>query len=430
MVTAPRDPVKWILALLVSTFALQRLSLPGLSIPVTVPIAIIWMGLALYCQVVALDVRRLVLWLTAAAASALIMVPQLLFVQAPFVSPNSWALWMVVWLPLVVHLRDRSRDQWERCLRAIAVFGLVLSGLSILFVLVQLIGFGYRDLLGEVVPANLLVQGYNSSYPIAYGSPLYKSNAWLALEPSFLSFMLGVCIVCGLLARVHPGKMLVLVAGLLATTAGSGIAVVAVAVVAMLATGRWSLLRSYALPVTVLGIVAALTPFGQSILVRTGEAGDEQSSTALRAIEPYKYLWPEWINDPAAVMLGRGAGSSRWVVDNLGISGLLTPNVARLLFDYGLFAGSLLLALMVVTYLRAPEPVLAFALAFSMFTVQAASQPLVVFSVAVAALWSPRLLERGPRTSAAARRRAVLAAQAAVRTPVGSGVVVGRGTMR
>jgi hypothetical protein len=402
MVTVTRDPVRWVLVLFAATFALQRLSLPGISIPITVPFAVVWMGLALYYQVVAVNVRRLILWLLAGAVGALMVIPQLLFVNAPYVSVNSWVLWMVVWLPLVVHLRDRSRAQYDRCLRAITQFGLGLSALSILFVLVQLLGFGYRDFLGEYVPAQFLVQGYNSSYPIAYESPFYKSNAWLALEPSFLSFMLGVCIVSAILVKAHPVKLLVLVAGLLATTAGSGFAVVGVAVVAMVASRRWSLLKPYALPVVVLVGAAAVTPFGQSIIARTGEAGDDRSSTALRAIEPYKYLWPEWVNDPAAIFLGRGAGSSRWVVDNLGILGLTTPNVPKLIFDYGLFAGSLLLVLMLATYLRTPEPILALALGFSMFTVQAASQPLVMCSVAVAALWAPRALgrDRPPATGA------------------------------
>ena len=404
MVTVTRDPVRWVLVLFAATFALQRLSLPGISIPITVPFAVAWMGLAMYYQVVAVNVRRLILWLVAGAIGALMVIPQLLFVNAPYVSVNSWVLWMVVWLPLVVHLRDRSRAQYHRCLRAIVQFGLALSALSILFVVVQLLGFGYRDFLGEIVPQQFLVQGYNSSYPIAYESPFYKSNGWLALEPSFLSFMLGVCIVAGILVKAHPVKLLVLVAGLLATTAGSGFAVVGVAVVAVVVTGRWSLLKPYALPVVVLVGVAALTPFGQSILARTSEAGDDRSSTALRAIEPYRYLWPQWVNDPAAIFLGRGAGSSRWVVDNLGIPGLTTPNVPKLIFDYGLFAGSLLLVLMLATYLRTPEPILAVALGFSMFTVQAASQPLVLCSVAVAALWAPRALVRGRPAPAVASR--------------------------
>jgi hypothetical protein len=59
------------------------------------------------------------------------------------------------------------------------------------------------------------------------------------------------------------------------------------------------------------------------------------------------------------------------------------------LFDYGLIGGSGLIAVMVVTYLRSPEPVFAFSIAVSMFVLQSASQPLVIIAVMMFAFWSP-----------------------------------------
>ena len=55
--------------LFVLTVLLQRISLPSISIPVTVPIALIWVGLAWLRGVVTLDPRRLVVWLAAAGIS-------------------------------------------------------------------------------------------------------------------------------------------------------------------------------------------------------------------------------------------------------------------------------------------------------------------------------------------------------------------------
>ena len=84
----------------------------------------------------------------------------------PLVSFNSWALWIVIWLPLVVRLRDRSRLAYLRTLRAIAHVGLALAVLSVAFIASQLLGVRYYDWLGEVVPSNLLVDDFVISYPI------------------------------------------------------------------------------------------------------------------------------------------------------------------------------------------------------------------------------------------------------------------------
>src|SRR3712207_7342270 len=49
------DPAAWIAVLFALTFGLQRISLPGISIPVTVPIACLWVGLALLRGMVTID---------------------------------------------------------------------------------------------------------------------------------------------------------------------------------------------------------------------------------------------------------------------------------------------------------------------------------------------------------------------------------------
>jgi hypothetical protein len=391
------DPVVWVVGLFAANFLLQRLSIPNLSIPVITPLIVIWMALALWAGVVELNARRLVLWLLAAAVSAGLVILQVLFVSNPFVSINSWAFWIVIWLPLVVQLRDRSRDSYRRALSGIGHLGVAIGALSLLFMGSQLVGIRYHDWLADIVPPSLLVEGYVISYPIVWGSELYKSNAWIALEPSFLSFMLGICVVAAVIARLHWAKVMVIFLGMLTTTAGSGLAVVGAFVVLAVLTGQRARLRSYALPGILLGAVFASTLLGQSILDRVTEAGSSRSSTSLRAIEPYLYLWPEWISDPLAPLLGRGPGSSAWEVTSLGIDGLLVPSPAKMLFDYGVVGGTLLIMVMVSAFVRAPEPLFAAALAISIFTIQAASPPLVVAVMVAVSLWSPTVRQRAAR---------------------------------
>jgi hypothetical protein len=386
---ATPDPAIWVVVLFGLTFLLQRISLPGISIPITVPIAGLWVGLAYLRGLVTIDPRRFLIWCLAAGVSGAMVLPQLILVARPYVSFNSWALWMVIWLPLVVRLRDRSRLQYLRTLRALAHAGLGLAALSVAFLVTQMLGVRYYDWLGDVVPDNLLVQDYAITDPITYGSEFYKSNGWIALEPSFLSFMIGVCLVSALVTRMSVVKVLVLVAGLLSTVAGSGMAVVAVYLVCLLIVGRIGSLRRYALPVLLLIGSFTTTIFGQVVSGRVLEFGDSRSSTSLRAIEPYIQLWPYWVSDPVSLVVGQGAGSSAEIVNGLAITGLLVPNTAKVLFDYGLVGGIGLIVLMLVTYVRSPEPLFALSMAASMLVLQTASQPLVVCSIMLFAFWSP-----------------------------------------
>ena len=383
------DPATWVTVLFVLTFLFQRISVPGISIPVTVAIAGLWVVLAFIRGLVTIDPRRFLIWCLAAAVSGAMVLPQLVLVASPYVSFNSWALWMVIWLPLVVRLGDRSRIQYLRTLRAVAHTGLGLAVLSIAFIVSQLLGVRQHDWLADVVPHNLLVHDYVITYPITYGSEIYKSNGWVALEPSFMSFMIAVALVAALVTRLSVVKVLVLLAGLLSTVAGSGMAVVAVYVVCLLVVGRIGNLRRYALPA--LAVIGGFTTsvFGQAVTGRVTEFGESRSSTSLRAIEPYIQLWPYWVSDPASVVIGQGPGSSAEIVNGLAVAGLLVPNAAKVLFDYGLVGGTGLIILMIFTYVRSPEPPFALSLAASMFVLQTASQPLVICSIMLFAFWSP-----------------------------------------
>jgi hypothetical protein len=384
-----QDAVPWVAGLFLATVLLQRIAVPGLPISVTVPLAVTWIVIVCALGVGELNRTRLLVWLFAAGISGLLMAGQVLLVARPHISFNSWALWVVTWLPVVVQLRDRDRQTYLRFVRAIAGIGVGLAALSLSFVGLQLAGVRYFDWLDFVLPPNLLVEGYNTTYPVAYGSAIYKSNGWISLEPSFMSFFLGVAFACALLGRVGLPSVMLLLAGLLSTMAGSGLAVAAVFLAVLLVQGEAYTVRRYALPLTVAVAIFATTTFGQALFSRVTEFGSSNSSTALRVIGPYRELWPYWIADPAGIFLGHGAGASADIVRSIGLDGLLVPNIAKVVFDYGLIGGIPLVALMVVTFLRSPSLALAIALAASMFLLQGAAQPLAICCIMVTAFWSP-----------------------------------------
>jgi hypothetical protein len=401
------DPAVWGAALFLATFLLQRIAVPGLPVSITIPLAVGWLVLAAFFGVVELNKVRSLLWLGSAGLSGLIVLLQMVALIKPFVSLNSWALWMVMFLPVVVQFRHRDRDSYLRFARYVAHIGLGLAALSLTFMASQVAGIRYRDWLASVIPNDLLVPGYIISYPITYGSPLYKSNGWIALEPSFMSFFLGVALICALLARVRVLQVLIIGAGLLSTVAGSGLAVVAVFLLALTVQGRVGQLRPYLIPGAVMGVLFGSTVIGDALLSRVTEVAEENSSASLRSVEPYTHLWPHWVADPIGIFIGHGPGSSANVVADLGIDGLLVPVIAKMLFDYGLVAGVFLIVMMVASYVRGPSSAFALSLAASVFLVQGASQPLVICSILVISLWAPTSPHDADSVAAAAawRRR-------------------------
>jgi hypothetical protein len=338
---------------------------------------------------VELNRTRLLVWLFAGAISGLVMAGQVLLVARPYISFNSWAFWMMTWVPVVIQLKDRTRQTYLRCARAIAVIGMGLAVLTILFLVIQLAGVRYYDWFAAFIPGELRVDGYVTTYPVSYDSPIYKSNGWIALEPSFMSFYLGVSLVCGLIARVSLPGVVLLLAGLLSTLAGSGLAVMAVFLGVLILQGQTYMVRRYAVAIILTTGLFAATNLGRSLFTRVTELGSSNSSTALRAVQPYVELWPYWIADEAGIFLGHGAGSSSDIVRGLGLAGLLVPSIAKVIFDYGLIGGALLIALMGVTFLNSPSAAFGFALAASMFFLQAAAQPLVICCILMTAIWAP-----------------------------------------
>jgi hypothetical protein len=90
--------------------------------------------------------------------------------------------------------------------------------------LAQVFGlWAYEDYLKTFVPAQFLAQGYNTSFPMEYGSSIVKANAFVFLEPSFLSQFLALALVVGVIVRVRSWQLLVLALGMASTLSGTGI---------------------------------------------------------------------------------------------------------------------------------------------------------------------------------------------------------------
>ncbi|GAB97085.1 hypothetical protein BJY21_003163 [Kineosphaera limosa] len=383
------DPVTWVTWMFVVNFLVQRISLPGLSIPLTVPLIVLFLLAGWRMGVLAIEPRRTFLWLVAAGASAFVVLPQTLLVNNLYISVNSWLFWIVFWFPACFMFVDRSRATFQRVMASVANVGVWLGGVSTAFLAVQFVGIPYRDIVADVVPARFLVSGFNTAYPFFYGSPLIKSNGWLALEPSFMSFTLGLCVMAGLLSGARVWKVAVAGVGMLCTVAGSGFAIVLVGVLVMLLNRQFHLLRFYLIPGLLLAAITIPTSMGQQLIARLGEGQSSNTSTALRTVEPYLYLVPKWIESFPRVLFGGGAGSSRELTGGAGVDGLIVPTIGKVFYDYGLFAGALLLFVVLACFVRTPEPAIGYAVLASMLIIQPPAQPLVVPAFLLSTLFAP-----------------------------------------
>jgi len=388
---------------------LQRFAVPGVpAASALVPLVVLWGIWGLLRGIVEVDRSRLMLWLAAAGASALVVPFQLRLVHDPLVSPTAYALLFVVWLPAILRLKDRRRSTFVLALRYIAYGAAGLATGCVIMMGSMLAGIPYTDLMAQAFPPKLLLTGFVITYPISFGSNLYRANAWIGLEPSIVSIMMGVGLVSALLSGVKIRILALIVAGLVCATAGSGLAIILVAFAVMFGYPVRNNLVRYVPIASIVAVVVVATPFGASILGRVTEAGDQQSSTSLRGILPYSYMWPQWIKDPMAVLFGRGPGSSQEIVSHSGIMGLLVPTPIKIFFEYGLIAGLLIAMTILFAYVGGPSRSLPVSLLVSLWLLQPGTTTMVVVLPVylTSTWWAPRfepVLESDTSTYATAR---------------------------
>lgn len=429
MITPPtmqeRRSARWVAGLFLLIVLLQRFSVPGLpEVALLIPVIILWVVLALIRQVVVLDQSRLTWWLAAAFLTSAAMLIQDRWVPGAEISITAWGLIFAVWLPFTVRLAHRGAAGYLAMLRYVSAIAATLAAGAVVMVGTQLLGVPYRDWFAERVPEFLQLGGFVLSYPIVYGSEIFKANAWIGLEPSMVSVQIGLGLLAAIFVRARIVVVVLLLLGLIATVSGSGIVMVAVGLTVMLFHRCRALLLRYAGLALITVVASTFTPFGQLLLNRSTEFQSSGSSASLRALEPYSVLYPRWIGELSGVIFGYGPGSSQRVVNETNILGLLVPTPAKIFFEYGLIAGLILAAFMLMCYWGSPSRTFGISLLVSLIVLQPGTTTVVIVAplLVLVTLWSPRTgqpienllppvppAEPAPSTSHQDNRRAVSA---------------------
>ncbi len=140
----------------------------------------------------------------------------------------------------------------------------------------------YSDPLGGL-PNGFTMSNYEVSYPIQYGSEIYKSNAYVFLEPSFLSQFLALALLIEIMMFRRVAAIAMQILALATTFSGTGLLFIAItlpfAIIANLHNRRVAILAGLA----AVAIVAAVAA-NPAVLERSGEINDQ--AAALRSASP------------------------------------------------------------------------------------------------------------------------------------------------
>ena len=384
--------VRWVGGLFAACVLLQRFAVPGLPVALILPLILLGAAWGVVRGLAELNRTRVIAWLITTGVTAIVIALQGLVLDRNYVSLGSWGLFMVVWLPATIQLVDRRLVTYLAVLRVVVATTGVLAAAAVAMTATQYAGVPFRDWLAEFVPSSWLLQNFATTYPVNYGSPIFRANAWIGLEPSMVSLQLGLGLIAALLIGARRLTIGLLVIGLVVATSGSGLVLVVVALPILLASSARRQMARYLAPAAVVMVLGSSSPMGQSILNRVGEGSTSQSSLSLRAFQPYDYLWPSWVGDLSVIILGGGPGSSQVLVERSGILGLMVPTPVKVFFDYGLLAGSALAAMLLLCFVGGHSRAIAGSLLVSLWTLQPGTTAMIVIMpvLLLVSWWSPR----------------------------------------
>ena len=289
-------------------------------------------------------------------------------------SLTSLGLLVVLYAAWVFRSRDTTGADARLVGRVFVWSMVVIAAVGALQLLTQLAGvWAFQDYLAQVVPRTWLASTFNFGNVIQYGSPVVKGNAFVLLEPSFLSQFCALAVAVGLVLRVPIWQLLVLLLGVAASVSGTGILLLGVVGLLVVARSPQLLRPSYLVAGAVVVVVVALSPIAELLTSRAGETSEAGSSGYLRFVQPYTEVAKGLLADPLRYWVGAGAGASeRLLLSDRGggqVGEAVVYTIApKLAFEYGLLAAGVFVLFLVLAMLdRAPWPVVPGAALFMIF---------------------------------------------------------------
>ena len=399
--------------LLVVVVAGQRFVLPAGSLPVPIALVAVYAAVLLLRSRGGVRYNRVRTELFVMAAAAVCLSTWVNSLRGQPLSLNSLLLLLVIYVPWVFCIATPFADTVVPVLRTFVRLMLVAAVGGAVQMLVQLAGvWSYTDYLGRLVPAGFLAQNFNTSIPIKYASPIYKANAFVFLEPSFLCQFLALAVIVAILIRAPAWQPLLLVLGMASTLSGTGILLLVVGGALIVFRLPRAIRPTYVIAAATALVVIFLTPAAGLLLDRRNETSQQGSSGSLRFVQPYTGVIRGLSEEPVRYVTGAGPGASdRLLVSNRSgdpSQAVVYTIVPKLAFEYGLVAMMIFVGFLLVAVLRGPPmPALPGAVAFMIFFLSGSLlQPHTIFTAwLLTSLWGPPVTLGASDALAALRRR-------------------------
>lgn len=360
---APRPTTAgWVLAALVVVLLLtQRVVLPfGGERGVPLALALQYVAVVPLLVLRAVRAERVRTELYVIAVLAVLVASWVVTATGHALSTTSLALLLALYLPWLFRTKDGTGADALLVGRAFIGTMAVLAAVGVLQLLTQLAGvWTFHDYLADVLPTSWLDSSFNFTNPLEYGSTSVKGNAFVMLEPSFLSQFCALGVGVALVLRARLWLVLLLLLGLASAVSGTGILLLGVIGLLVAARTPQLLRPSYLVAGAVVVVVVALSPVASLLTSRAGETSQQGSSGSLRFVQPYTEVARGLAVDPLRYWTGAGGGSSDrlLVSDQAGQVGqaVVYTIVPKLVFEYGLLAAGVFVLFLVMSLLdRAP----------------------------------------------------------------------------
>ncbi len=356
-----RDADRSIVSLLVVLLVLtQRIGIPvgDTSISVALPLGYLLIGVLVVRGSVTVSRTRMeLLFLALAGVLTVTAIVGGIGGAGTEFSLASLGLLVAIYLPWVLHARGADslalvRHAGTTFIRTM----LVLAAVGLAQVTAQLTGvWDWVDYLRQWLPSGYIVPTYNYNNSLEWGSDTFKGTAFVLLEPSFLSQFCALAILIGLVLRVRPWQIVLLIAGMGASVSGTGIFLLSAGAVLMLFRAPRLIRPAYVVSGAVAVALVLWSPIADFLLSRSGELTETESSGYARFVAPYKQVLAGLNDEPIRWLIGAGPGTSESLLltNREGVGSLVLYSIIpKLAFEYGVIAGGLFVVFLVVAMLR------------------------------------------------------------------------------
>jgi hypothetical protein len=353
----------------------QRITVPVGALAVPLPLIAGYAAIFVLCAAGAVRHRPARTQLYVVANAAVLTGAWLTGLRGDDVSAGSLLLLLVTYPPWILRLRGDpatvSALVMQPLLRTFVQLMTVAALVGTGQLLAQwMLGWHYRDYLGTCLPEYLVARGYNTSNPISYVDPVVKANAFVFLEPSFLSQFLALALIIALLVRAPAWQPLVLGLGMAACLSGTGILLACFGLLLIVLTAHRTIRPSHVIAGIAGLAILFSTPAAGILLQRRDETAHPGSSGYARFVQPYTETMRGLDDDPIRYVIGAGPGSTDRLLPSYRSGGpaVVYPIVPKLAFEYGLVATVLFTGFLLVAILfRSPLPVLSASVGFMLF---------------------------------------------------------------